>query len=217
MTPFLILSLPRSGTQLLTAHLNQHPDIHAHGEILNQIDPDTTTADIMWRCWMHNPDSKAALGATILHEQLTPRPLLLNNLLAIHNMHIIVLERANQLERIRSAVQAATMWDWSIDHPPQPKPAIELHPGKTLRELKTALLWHRELCTITNPVLWLYYEQLAEAPATTLTPVWEFLHLTNPGPTLDTGTWKQEPRPLSDTVDNWDEIATMLAGTRWEQ
>lgn len=215
MTPFLILSLPRSGTQLLTAHLNCCRDVHAHGEVLNQIDTSVSTDDIVWRCWQNTPRYRA-VGATILHEQLTPRPLMLTSLLAIHNMRVIVLERGNQLERIRSTVQAGTVWDWSVDHPPKNLPTINLHPGRTLRELKTATLFYKDLTAIRNPVLWLYYEDLAADPSS-MDRVWQFLDVPNPGPTLNTGTYKQESRPLAETVANWDDIKTHLAGTRYAQ
>src|SRR5512139_4303737 len=108
MTPFVILAMPRSGTQLLASLLRAHPDVIAHGEMLNYIDEnvdDTTLIEICYR--QLDQLNKKAVGITIVTGQFNHRPLTIPNLLAVPDMHVIVIERRDQLSRIRSLYQAS--------------------------------------------------------------------------------------------------------------
>lgn len=215
MTPFLLLSMARSGTQYVADLLRHHPHITQHGEVLNPMDDVVTDYDLIWRCW-RQPEhvTQHAVGITILQEQLAPRPLFLPRLLDMPGMRVIVVERIDQLGRLRSVHQAAARWDWSVDKPATDLPTVELHPGQTLRSLQAATIWHNQLAQIGNPLLWLYYEHIQAHQTTLIDAAYQFLGAHPHTPT--TATVKQEHRPLADTVTNLDAIADTLAGTRYE-
>lgn len=214
MTPFLLLSMARSGTQMLSGLLNQHPDVITHGEVLNpftDID-DATISHLLWRRPEHAP--MGAVGATLMPDHLTHRPFTLYNLLRTPNIHVIVLERANQLERLRSQTQAEYVHRWDVLAPSDDLPAVELDPDATLTALQQASLWHRHLAGIPNHMMWLYYEDLISNPARIMGAAWSFLGV--PAHPVTVTTWRQEHRPLVDTITNYDDLAKTLAGTRYE-
>lgn len=214
MTPFLILSMARSGTQMLSTLLAQHPDVTCHGEVLNpftDID-DTAISHLLWRRPEHA--GQKAVGVTLMPGHLTYRPFTLYNLLRTPNIHVIVLERANQLERLRSQTQAEQIYRWDVLTPADDLPAVTLNPDDTLISLQQASLWHQQLAGIPNWMMWLYYEDLINDPDRIMQAVWSFLDV--PQNPVAVTTYQQEHRSLTETVSNCDDITKTLAGTRYE-
>ena len=214
VTPFIILSLPRSGTQMLSSLLRSHPDVIAHGEVFNGNDI-RSHDDLVWRCWRQPDHVRAsAVGATLMMQDFAPFPFLMNHLLALRDMRVIVLERGNQLERIRSVLQAGDTWNWDVDMPPAgDRDAVTLPVRYTLRLLQGAATWHRQLGAITNPLLWLYYEDLVADPDWFMACVWKFLGVNDFH--AHTSTYRQESRPLCETVANFEEISEALRDTEF--
>lgn len=217
MTPFIILAMPRSGTQLLASLLRAHPDVIAHGEMLNYIDEnidDTTLIEICYR--QLEQLNKKAVGITIVTGQFNHRPLTIPNLLAVPDMHVIVIERRDQLSRIRSLYQASHVWHWDCSTPAEDLPTVTLPPQIVHDYLRSATIFHNQMRTIPNWLAWITYEELITNQDKVMDALWAFLRIESPGP-VPASTFRQEYRPLSETVANLDEIATELAGTRYEQ
>lgn len=214
----MIASMARSGTQLLSALLGSHPDIVTHGEVLNRFDDEIwDDATIVERCYRQSDQLRqAAVGITVLCEQFGFRPLTFPNLLAVPNMHVIVLERRDQLSRLRSMLQADTTSRWEVDaRPPKDLPAVRMPPADTLQALRQATLFHDQLRQIAVPLVWVTYEELCENQACVLGAIWSFLGVASPG-SISAPTFRQECRSLAETVKNLDEVRECLVGTRYE-
>ncbi|WP_094359931.1 sulfotransferase [Mycobacterium marinum] len=227
MIPFVILTQPRSGSQHLVNLLNTHPNIICHDEILNPgyrhgHHTDNLDEHNLFNTMFvnyPNPDNKtnpAAIGWKILGGHLNYRPFTFKNLLNWPNIHIIVLERQNQLECIRSEAQAITRRRWKVTKPPKGQlPTVHLDPTTTLRWLRESHTFYTQLRGIPNHMHWLHYEDLRDNQTATLAPLWPFLKVEPPGP-IKTNTYRQETRTLAETITNLDEIRATLAGTKYE-
>lgn len=215
----MIVSMARSGTQLLSGLLGSHPGIITHGEVLNIL-TDETCDDfaLVERCYRQIDQLRhAAVGITVLAEQFGFRPLTFVNLLSLPDMHVIVLERCDQLSRVRSMLQADETSRWEVDSPPpQALPAVRMEPAGTLRLLREATVFYDQLSQITAvPVAWVTYEELREDRDRVLETLWSFLGVESPGST-PAPTYRQESRSLVETVTNIDEIREYLDGTGYE-
>lgn len=208
--------MPRSGTQLLTGLLRQHPLILEHGEMLATLDETLDDQELIARSWgptCHPPGTH--VGITVMMGHFACRPLTLSTLLELPGMSVIVLERRDQLGRLRSMEQAAAVWNWGCDTAPaQPLPQVVLHPIETHRWLQAATIWHWQMRhQIRNRMVWLYYEDLVADHNKVMEQLFEFLNVA-PCP-LNVATVKQETRPLAETVTNYAELAAYLATTNF--
>lgn len=215
--PFIVLTMDRSGSKHLLYLLRAHPQIKMRAEILNKTFETLTDAELIanaFRVPAARRQNVAAAGFKVLHEQIAGRPFTLTRLLAVPHLKVIVLERRNQLERLRSEIQAAARGNWSVlSSPTVEHPAVHLPPGHVVYWLRVAQAFYTQLTEIpTKQRIWLYYEDLIADQDAVMEPVWTFLGVRSPGP-LQVATYRQEARPLADTVANLDELRAALAGT----
>jgi len=205
MIRFVMVTMARSGSHHLQFSLNLHPHVKARKELLNKTFERMTDAELIRTGFSAKPPAKA-VGFKLLHEQIAGRPWTLTRLLDA-GAKVIVLERRNQVERLRSDAQAHVTGRWEVHTPPPRLPAVSLDPQLTLWWMRTAEAFHRQLREIDpERLLWLTYENFD------ISPVWPFLGVKDPGP-LDPGTVRQEDRPLIETLTNHAEVAGLLAGT----
>ena len=211
--------MARSGTQLLSGLLGAHPGVISHGEVLNLLTDQTADDFALVERYYRQIDQlrRTAVGITVLSEQFGFRPLTFANLLALPNMHVIVLERRDQLNRVRSMLQADETARWEVDAPPpEALPAVRMEPAGTLRMLREATVFYDQLRQITTvPVAWVTYEELCENRDSVLEAIWWFLGVESPG-SIPAPTFRQESRSLTETVTNLDEIREYLVGTGYE-
>lgn len=227
MIPFVILTAPRSGSQHLQAVLNQHPDIVCHGEILHpQLQfgvrgHNPTNAELTDAMWAYPPVDPAkpdpkAVGWKLLNSHLCPRPTALPAILDRPGLRVVVLRR-NGLARLRSEKQALTVRRWSVDSPPGPMPAVELQPDDTLNEIHSTAVWYSEIekMLASTPHTTVTYTELVDNPQNVSDRIAALLGLPC-RPVTETGTYRQEPRPITDTITNLDELRKEFAGTHYE-
>lgn len=215
MTPFIVLTMARSGSHHLQYLLNLHAQIKMRGELLNQTFETETDEHLIGRAF-NGRRRYAAVGWKILQGQIAGRPLTLARLIeTTPGLKLIVLERRNQLERLRSEAQADLTRRWAVDAPPPEQlPAVTLNPPHVHYWLRTADAWHRQLREL-NP-LWITYEDLMADQTAAMAPAWPYLGVDDPGP-LDAQTYRQEHRPLDATITNLPELQQFLADTPYQQ
>lgn len=215
--PFIVLTMGRSGSKHLLYLLKAHPQIRMRGEILNKVFETLSDEELLanaFRVPTARRRNTAAAGFKILHEQIAGRPFTLTRLLAVPDMRVIVLQSRNQIERLRSEIQAAAAGNWSVlSSPTVEHPMVYLPPGHVVYWLRVAQAFYKQLTEIpAGRRIWLCYEDLIADQDAVMEPVWEFLGVRSPGP-LRVATYRQESRPLADTVANLAELRTALEGT----
>lgn len=216
MIPFVLIAMARSGTQWLSSLLNAHPRVVSHGEVANSVlyGADVTDDDIIRRWYRTPPGGQPVVGITLLDIQLNARPFTLPRLLTIRGMRVLVLERRNQLERLRSEAQAQLTGCWDVKTLPAGQlPSVHLTDVRY--KLDTAHVFYSQLRREIQDVCWLYYEDLMNDQDREMKRVWKFLGVRSPAHLDQSSAFRQEPRPLAETVANLDEVRATLAGTQY--
>lgn len=219
MTPFVVLTMARSGSHHLLFLLQAHPQVKMRKELLNKtfesLSDDALIA-AAFRVPKRNPPILAS-GFKLLQEQLGPRPLTMQRLLNVPGIRFIVLERKDQLARLRFERQAHTVNNWGVRNPPeQPKPSVVLPPYHVDYWLRAARAYYRQLRELPDEQIhWVITEDMFANQDAVMTGVWNFLGVPNPGH-LDVQSFQQEPRPTSATIDNIQELRDYFAGTYYE-
>ncbi|MCA8955559.1 MAG: sulfotransferase domain-containing protein [Planctomycetes bacterium] len=224
-TRFVIASASRSGTHLLRTLLCSHPCVEMHGESFNTLglallpygletDVDTVLARHVFRpCF----DYVEAVGF-VLFRNLSATwagENVWDELAAMEDLRVIVLERANHLARFASLKRSLSDKVWYVGvtdsevsaaerveiTPRELEADIALHEGSRARFLAQ---FHRQR------VLCLTYEQLVEDTDAVAARVIEFLGVHSCR--LVSGTKKKETRRLGEVVANLDELRQHFAG-----
>lgn len=214
MTPFVILTMFRSGSQYLVRLLDSHPQVWCREEPWGY-GTECFDLDHLMAASFPAGRKEKAQGFKVLQDHVGPRPFLFQRLMEVPGLRVIVLERRNQLARIRSEMQARARYDWTVDSKPDVEPpAVHLDPFQVHSWLYTATAWHRTLQELPCPKAWVYYEDLCENPVDTLAPVWTTLGVpTIRDLSLARPSRRQESRGLAETVTNLDELETFLSRT----
>lgn len=208
-TPFVILTLARSGSTHLVALLNQHPDITCYGEPLaTGANNWHTASDRELIAAFTGTDTKAT-GYKILADQLDHRPDTLRLLCEVPGIRFVILQRSNQFERLRSLAQvkATGVWQRKLQSTSLP-PRVWLDPKFCHDELVRADRFY-SLCEELPVKAWVYYEELCQRQDWALEPVWLLLGV-DPLRGLRPATIRLEQRPLDETVMNWSKLKEEL-------
>jgi LPS sulfotransferase NodH len=235
---FVVLALARTGSWFVIESLRLHPTVAANGEVLNDEDQShwwserthLTPAQLLSLGFEPDPRMSkqhlAAVGFKVIGPHLErERPTLrartrqlLRLVAADKGIHLILLSR-NYVEMYRSLVQAMTTGQFrahresSVITPPR----VYLPPGELRRvcaQSERFYAWADQLFH-SHPLLKLNYEDLLRNATAELARIQSFLNvpvrsLANPD------ALKQEWRPLSETVLNYDELRRELRSTRFE-
>lgn len=216
-TKFIILSSGRCGSTLLHTYLNSHPNILSRGEVLRELyDGNGPTAPKAINPVIFTPCAKGikAVGIKLFYdyriidnfsnafEALTNDP----------SIKIIHLYRGNKLEQFVSYKRAWRDLEWSAN------------PGNDGYEKKIKVdvseynsyvennQYHKRVALEmfkSNEIIDLTYEQLTEDGGKSLEGVQNFLGVEPRR--LFTALTKQGRRPLSEMVENWDEIRRVIS------
>jgi LPS sulfotransferase NodH len=226
--PFLVLSTIRSGSTHLTRLLNAHPQVVCNGEIFNDSDPDynwpgyppKSTKEMIEKAFVDFPGKEkdpAAVGCKLTDQPLFGEPTRLADLLALPDMKVIVLQRRNQVECLRSMLQA---WDTSAWQQPTGRPQVPL-PPVTLSPLAVKGFFERAesfygKCSLLIPPgqrLWVDYDDLRANQGPVCAQLW--YHLGVPPVAVEATLDKMEDRPLSETVENYEELQMLFEWTEY--
>lgn len=232
MIPFLILSTIRCGSTHLTRLINEHPNVVCNGEVWNDQDPDynwpghppKSTEEMIRAAFVNYPMREPkikivrAVGCKVDDLSLMAERTRLAELLAIEGMRCIVLQRRNQFESLRSMLQAweTSEWQRQTGEAPTVQPPVTLSPLRAQAFFERIERFYGKLSVLIPPEqrLWVDYDQLVARQEDVLGQVWQFLgvdHYTGAGAQLQ----RQEPRPLRETVSNYEELSLLFEYTEY--
>ncbi len=236
MTTFVIVFRQRSGSELLVSLLDSHPRIRCHRELFL---PDSAQADsfavyarkspvhriarraargfLMRRFIAKRRDGAGAVdafGFKVAYSQWKVVPEIEGWILGI-GPRVIHLVRTNLLRRLvsQSIARARGRYQGTATPPPL---KVRLEAGKLAGALDRSAAQidaYRRKLEPASP-LEVSYEALdAERDATTAR-ILDFIGVARA--TLGTDLARMNPQPLSELVENWDEVVAALRGTGHE-
>jgi LPS sulfotransferase NodH len=230
---FVVLSLPRTGSTYLKTTMDQHPNVIANGEILNPKDGtwqlasrmDASCAELLRLAYDDFPDKHQktdirAVGFK-LHDWHTGRRCgrtdFFELLAADRGIRVLHLIRENLLEGLRSHEQAHRTGRWVAyrpEHLDETAPTVHLSPRLCVEFFQRAKRFTAKVRAHfgEDRVLPLTYERLLADPDGEFGRIHEFLGV--PLRAVERSyLFKQEPRPLAVTVENFAELRTEFRGT----
>ena len=228
MVPFVIVADLRTGSTLLSTSLNNHPQIRCYGELFhpetfpdNQLDGcdrfTLTGRDVVREAFAANGATAAGFRAMIFLP-MPAQPQWADSWGALvdrDDLRVIYLLRRDELAQYASIAIAdrTRIWHPSPDDPvlrPENRPTITIDPQefRDWSQQRAALLNQRREQLRGKPSLDLTYETLVSEWPAAIRTVQEFLGVEPVS--LQPAKQKQEKRPLSEVVANYDELRAML-------
>lgn len=228
ITPLLVIGTARVGSYLLTSYLHSLPDVAMRGEVLNPDAPQGLKANRRHRAaaLRHirvniRAQSAPVGGVKILLGQLAGHGLTVADLCSVMpGTRFLVIYRRALADQFVSMLIARKTGSWNLtDAERRRYVSVHVDPGEFalycagIRKVYRELLSHR---CVTDRALVLSYEALAQdADNLFRRQVCPFLGV--PYRQVRTGFVKQNPSPLSEKVQNYDEVADLLTGPEAEQ
>lgn len=230
-TPFVIVADLRTGSTLLSATLDRHPQIRCRGELFhpddfpdNQLPAESRPAlsgpALVARALADDDVQAAGFRAMVFHPDPAERPQWAGAwqaLAAQRDLHVIVLRRADVLAQFASLAIAQQTGRYN-PHPGDPlydpdhRPRVHLDPDALRHWIDERADLYAQRCAqlAGHPTLELTYEQLAQSWDDTLACIEAFLGVDQKP--LTPAKQKQEQRTLSDMIVNYDELVPFVEG-----
>ncbi|MEM7590815.1 MAG: sulfotransferase domain-containing protein [Cyanobacteria bacterium P01_A01_bin.83] len=220
---FIIVSHARSGSNLLLNSLNSHPNIIAEHEIFaahnRNIGEDfQPTLNSLFR---ERPVSAEAVGCKIFYYHLNDDEW--RQMSQIPDLKVIHLKRKNRLSMIVSMKVAFKTSQWGITKESEridvSKKQIYLdydYLRNTFNEIES---WEKNTQELfgdsqTKNIL---YEDLVYRYNESIEALFDFLSVPKiPAEKIKTKHKKQNPEPLNQLIQNYDELKAKFLGTPWE-
>ncbi|MFK7787563.1 MAG: sulfotransferase domain-containing protein [Crocinitomicaceae bacterium] len=233
---FLILSEPRSGSNMLCSLLNSHPEIVCHHELFNikgvnyaldwrdtEKAPQITKEErdqhplvFLDSVWKASPSSFVGFKMTS-HPDRT----VLYTLLKDTSVKKIILTRKNRLRMYVSFLTALKNNQWEVyknGENPKGKTSVHVNKEEFVAHAE-GYTTHLEHCTqqITEnegDFISIYYEDLKEPETHRM--VLDYIGVNDSNHSLETLSIKLNRNRLSDVISNYDELAEALHGTPYQ-
>jgi len=235
---FIVLAHPRSGSDLMIDTLKKHPQIVRFSELfhkrlvnfkvegydnrstklraLRNKYPVKFLEDYVFSSYR---DNIRAVGFKLLPDQIDNNRFgcLWQWLEQNRDLKVISLTRQNLLARYTSQLIAQRDGRHLIKHESErTKTTITIDPNQCFAEFRRREHYIEKIrkCVKRHDVFEVNYEALAVDPDHHLKEAQEFLGVDIRN--LKVGTVKQEIRPISEVVDNYDELRQHFLGTKWQ-
>ena len=219
--PFIVLSRSRTGSNLLVSFLNSHPHAYAEGEIMGRLgtrDPRRAVDEAFGRQARY---IRAKGFKLFYYHPVDQDPRTLSSILVgIEALRVVHLRRRNILRTVTSRRIAEIRDHWtSVETARGSTPvsaSVTFEPEELRREFEQTCRWELEgQRTFADlPVHELAYEDLVDDPVRRFREVTNFLHLEPCVPR--TPFRRQNPQPLSQLIDNYDELKLSFRGSPWQ-
>ena len=229
--PFIIVADLRSGSTLLATSLDSHPAVRCHGELFHpELLPDNQVggggryrmsgAQLAARAFAGRGLGAAGFRAMVF----LPAPSqpqwadAWDFLRAVDGLRVIYLTRRNALAQYASLLIARRSGVYHpYDHDPilnpknRPRLTVEVEEFHRWRQERAELFARRRQTLAGKPSLKLGYEDLTAGWPKEIMRVQEFLGV-EPLPLLQ-AKQKQEQRPLSEVIANYEQVLESMAGS----
>lgn len=234
---FILLGHQRSGSSLVIRSLRKHPqvvsfgELFVHGRIGFNVDGFDNASEALQRAreadpvgfldhyvYAGYPDSVRAVGFKLFPEQIdTPHfDGVWDWIQQNRDVRIIYLNRTNRLASLTSLAVAKDTGVYGItDASQRPSVTVRLEREACEEEFERRDRYDA-LCReriAGHPVMDLTYEEVSRDPVAAIRDIQEFLGVDQIDPQLD--MVKKEVRPLSQVIDNFDELKREFAQTKW--
>jgi hypothetical protein len=235
---FILLGRSRIGTNFLRGLLNDHPQVVLFGEIFRNYN----TVDFAYpgyeetpgllsslqkdpirfletRVYGRLPDQISAVGFKIFYYHARDEAWgpLWEHLVDQTSLRVIHMKRRNILKTHLSRRKAALTDSWVKTKQQVMKDIpVRLDFEDCLEDFRQTRAWEDEFDRLFahHPTLEVVYEDLSEDYQAQMERVQKFLDL--PLEPVRPKTYKQASLPLSQAIENYDELQTRFAGTPWE-
>lgn len=234
---FILLSTPRTGTNLIVEMLNSHPDCLAGYELFSEVDIennhlawylDNVTLDSPALCELRRRDPVRlieelhalsvargfkASGFKLMYYQAEDQPAVRDYLLQNSAIRVIHVKRHNRLRRLVSMRQAMASGDWRVVAgqriAPQP---VRLSLEEIAWDIAEVKRYEREYGVLddTQRVLHLYYEEMVQDIPGTARQLWSFLGL-RAWSSVKIETLKTGTATLRQSIANYAELQEQIA------
>lgn len=225
-TRFIVLADLRTGSTLLSASLNQHPDIRCYGELFHERDFDDNQPDgcdraalagteLIDRVFAAEAPQVIGFRAMLDHPPASrPRWRGFWEHLAAQDVRVVHLHRRDRLAQYTSLQIAATT---GVFHPSPETPGIPADQRPRVRidpDAYQAWLDERRAHELerlrvlgARPLMAVTYERLTSRWTQTMDELQRFLGA--PIRALPQAKHKQETRPLAEAISNYDELSRL--------
>jgi LPS sulfotransferase NodH len=217
---FVIVARARTGSNLLVSLLRSHPRVDARGELLLRLDG-ATVPQRLEEIYGRKPRHIRAVGFKCFyyHPLDDPGAPVWTHLAAIDQLHVLHLRRRNTLRTLTSRRLADLTGEW-IEHRPQSserpaaKPKVRFSADELRAELEQDEAWARACQErfSDHPMLDVVYEDLVSTPATRES-ILTFLGVSPRS--LRTTLQRQNPEPLAELIEGFDDLRREFDHTRW--
>jgi LPS sulfotransferase NodH len=216
---FIVYAHARTGSNMLLSMLNSHPLVLARGEVFARVDPGDLHASVERTFDRRLPRAIRAAGCKVFYyHPLGDRSgALWRELDAVTNLHVIHLRRRNVLRTVVSREIADRQNDWLQTRAQQAVPAELKRVSMTAEQVRAAVERVQRLEEeaasrfVTAPLIDVYYEDLVADGTEEFGRITRFLRVPFYAP--KTGTFRQNPEPLSGLLDNYEELRSAFEGT----
>lgn len=227
---FVVLTTPRSGSNMLCTLLNSHPEILCHHEIFNESgikyalhlrdtsfsigtvdERDRDAVSFVSRVWQHSAGYQC-VGFKVNNYQNEP---VLRNLLGDRTVQKIVLQRRNQVKAYVSWLIAFQLKQWEVyEGQPlsKPRPKVNVNVKRLMENIRGADAFYQDVIESLNAsrqaYLKLIYEELIEDKERMR--LLEFLDVDPCIHRLQVSSVKQNSNDLRHCIENFPQLASSL-------
>jgi len=219
VTPFVVLSMARSGSTLFVHELGRRwPEIRSLGEEFNALDTPRCSVDDGIRHVFLAGTPHRFVGCKIFRGHLPDADLM--RVLALPGMRVVILRRRNTLRQYLSQCIAQTEQVWAIPRTGLRAPVearrVEIDPTRYLEHHLMSLRSFDDFEGLAKglPVLRVDYEDFAADLDATLRRVASFLGAGPPRVEPPSMLVRQNPEPIDVLVSNYPELRSALVDAR---
>jgi LPS sulfotransferase NodH len=217
---FILVSHARSGSNLIINALNSCHNIDASSEIFaghNRVFGENYDS-IINDCFSDKPEYIKAVGFKVFYYHLTNDEW--KKLSDIKDLRIIHLKRINRLRTIASLDIAFKTNKWVINNESDrinvEQKRIRLDYSEVVRKIEAIEEWEIETAQRfkNHSIIEVYYEKLSTQQENSICDLLEFLGLARTLK-IEINIKKQNPEPLSDLIENYNDLKEQFKNTRW--
>lgn len=213
---FMILGVPRSGSNWLQESLDYHPEIKCAGELLDHFTGSANPVRILEELWDESiPNRNKAIGFKVFYNHCQQYPEVWEYLKS-SDVSVIVLERRNLLAQQTSLAMAFKTDRWGgRQYEANNDAKVRLEAGSIISKFNQIEreMSHKTAIFSKHNTLRISYENLFED--NTIYAIEDFLGVSRLK--LYSTLVRQETRPLSEAIENYDEVCSALSGTKYER
>ncbi len=218
---FIVISHARSGSNLLISCLRSNPYIVARGELFAAHNRDETTNFdmIMSDLFSEKKSQIEFVGCKIFYYHLSDSEW--QKFVDIPDLKIIHLKRKNIFRTFTSMKIAAQTKTWAVknkkNNTPLVKKKVEFNAVNLAKRLKQFESWQLETEQRfkNHQIHDIYYENITDNPNLEMKKISNFLNSSTIQ--FDSKLKKQNPEPLFELIENYQELYSYFSNTKWQK